>query len=377
MTDWSIDAVVIGAGVVGLATARRLALAGLDTLVLEAADAIGIGTSSRNSEVIHAALYYPTGSIKATACLRGKHLLYRYCADRGVKTVNCGKLMVATSEDQLPKLQAIWDQAHANGVAGLSWKTPDEVREMEPAVSCVKAFFSASTGIVDSHGFMLALQGDLENAGGMIAFEAPIVSAAVTPDGIVLRTGGADAAEITARVVVNAAGHFAPKFLNVLDGFPREHAPRQWYAKGNYFSLVGRQPFSRLVYPMPDSAGLGVHATVDLQGRCRFGPDVEWVESETDLVVDPARSEGFYAAIRAYWPDLPDNALQPDYSGIRPKLHGPGTPMPDFRIDGPEVHGVANLVNLLGIESPGLTASLAIADLVAARLGLPEMETVP
>lgn len=377
MTDWSIDAVVIGAGVVGLATARRLAVAGLDTLVLEAADAIGTGTSSRNSEVIHAALYYPTGSIKATACLRGKELLYRYCADRGVKTVNCGKLMVATAEDQLPKLQAIWDQAHANGVAGLSWKTPDEVRAMEPAVTCVKAFFSATTGIVDSHGFMLALQGDLENAGGMIAFETPIVSAAVTPDGIVLRTGGAEATEITARIVVNAAGHFAPKFLSVLAGIPPEHAPRQWYAKGNYFSLVGRQPFSRLVYPMPDGAGLGVHATVDLEGRCRFGPDVEWVESETDLVVNPARSDSFYAAIRAYWPDLPDGALQPDYSGIRPKLHGPGTPMPDFRVDGPEAHGVANLVNLLGIESPGLTASLALADLVAARLGLPALETVP
>jgi len=377
MTAWSIDAVVIGAGVVGLAAARRLALAGLDTLVLEAADAIGTGTSSRNSEVIHASLYYPTGSIKATACLRGKELLYRYCADRGVKTVNCGKLMVATAEDQLPKLQAIWDQAHANGVAGLSWKTPDEVRAMEPAVTCVKAFFSATTGIVDSHGFMLALQGDLENAGGMIAFETPIVSAAVTPDGIVLRTGGAEATEITARIVVNAAGHFAPKFLSVLAGFPPEHAPRQWYAKGNYFSLVGRQPFSRLVYPMPDGAGLGVHATVDLQGRCRFGPDVEWVESDTDLVVDATRSDSFYAAIRAYWPDLPDGALQPDYSGIRPKLHGPGTPMPDFRVDGPEVHGVANLVNLLGIESPGLTASLALADLVAARLGLPALETVP
>lgn len=377
MTAWSIDAVVIGAGVVGLATARRLALAGLDTLVVEAADAIGTGTSSRNSEVIHAALYYPSGSIKATACLRGKELLYRYCADRGVKTVNCGKLMVATAEDQLPKLQAIWDQAHANGVAGLSWKTADEVRAMEPAVTCVKAFFSATTGIVDSHGFMLALQGDLENAGGMIAFETPIVSAAVTPEGIVLRTGGADAAEITARIVVNAAGHFAPKFLNVLAGFPQEHAPRQWFAKGNYFSLVGRQPFSRLVYPMPDGAGLGVHATVDLQGRCRFGPDVEWVESENDLVVDPTRSESFYDAIRAYWPDLPDGALQPDYSGIRPKLHGPGTPMPDFRVDGPELHGVPNLVNLLGIESPGLTASLALADLVAARLGLPDLETVP
>ena len=377
MTAWSIDAVVIGAGVVGLAAARRLALAGLDTLVLEAADSIGTGTSSRNSEVIHAALYYPTGSIKAAACLAGKELLYRYCADRGVKTVNCGKLMVATAEDQLPKLQAIWDQAAANGVAGLSWKSPEEVRELEPHVSCVKAFFSATTGIVDSHGFMLALQGDLENAGGTIAFETPVVSAAVTPDGIVLRTGGAEAAEIAARIVVNAAGHHAPKFLASLDGFPQEHPPRQWDAKGNYFSLLGRQPFSRLVYPMPDGAGLGVHATVDLQGRCRFGPDVEWVESETDLVVNPARGESFYAAIRAYWPDLPDGALQADYSGIRPKLHGPGTPMPDFRVDGPELHGIAGLVNLLGIESPGLTSSLALADLVAARLGLPALETVP
>lgn len=374
---WSIDAVVIGAGVVGLATARRLALAGLETLVIEAADAIGTGTSSRNSEVIHAGLYYPTGSIKATACLRGKDLLYRYCASRGVKALACGKLMVATSDDQLPKLQAIWDQAHVNGVTGLTWMTPDEVRAMEPEVACVKAFFSSTTGIVDSHGVMLALQGDLEEAGGMVAFEAPVVSAAVTPTGIRIVTGGAEPAEIEARIVVNAAGHFAPKFLSGLDGFPAAHVPKQWYAKGNYFSLVGRQPFSRLVYPMPDTAGLGVHATVDLQGRCRFGPDVEWVESESDLVVDPRRSEGFYAAIRAYWPGLPDDALQPDYAGIRPKLHGPGTPMPDFRIDGPELHGTAGLVNLLGIESPGLTASLAIADIVASRLDLPALETVP
>lgn len=377
MTTWSIDAVVIGAGVVGLATARRLALAGLETLVIEAADAIGTGTSSRNSEVIHAGLYYPTGSIKATACLAGKDLLYRYCASRGVKAVRCGKLMVATSDDQLPKLQAIWDQAHVNGVTGLSWMTPDEVRAMEPEVACVKAFFSATTGIVDSHGFMLALQGDLEEAGGMVAFEAPVVSAAVTATGIRIVTGGAEPAEIEARIVVNAGGHFAPKFLGQLHGFPAAHVPQQWYAKGNYFSLVGRQPFSRLVYPMPDTAGLGVHATVDLQGRCRFGPDVEWVESENDLVVDPRRSDGFYTAIRAYWPGLPDGALQPDYAGIRPKLHGPGTPMPDFRIDGPEVHGTAGLVNLLGIESPGLTASLAIADLVAQRLDLPALETVP
>jgi L-2-hydroxyglutarate oxidase LhgO len=277
MTAYSIDAMVIGAGVVGLACARRLALAGLETLVLEAADAIGTGTSSRNSEVIHAALYYPTGSIKAKACLAGKHLLYRYCDARGVKTVNCGKLMVATAESQLPKLQAIWDQAHANGVEGLSWKSADEIRALEPEVAAIRGFFSASTGIVDSHGFMLALQGDLENAGGMVAFETPVAAAEVTPDGILIETGGADAASVSARIVVNAAGHFAPKFLTRLAGFPAEHVPRQWYAKGNYFSLVGRQPFSRLVYPMPDAAGLGVHATVDLQGRCRFGPDVEWV----------------------------------------------------------------------------------------------------
>jgi L-2-hydroxyglutarate oxidase LhgO len=376
MTAYSIDAVVIGAGVVGLACARRLALAGLETLVIEAADAIGTGTSSRNSEVIHAALYYPTGSIKAKACLAGKRLLYRYCANRGVKTVNCGKLMVATAESQLPKLQTIWDQAHANGVEGLAWKSVDDIRALEPEVSAIGGFFSASTGIVDSHGFMLALQGDLENAGGMVAFETPVASAAITPDGILIETGGAEASAVTARIVVNAAGHFAPKFLGRLQGFPSEHVPRQWYAKGNYFSLVGHQPFSRLVYPMPDAAGLGVHATVDLQGRCRFGPDVEWVAHEDDLVVDPRRADQFYAAIRAYWPGLPDDALQADYAGIRPKLHGPTTPMPDFRVDGPEVHGIAGLVNLLGIESPGLTAALALADLVAERLGLPHLETV-
>ncbi|MCA0319516.1 MAG: NAD(P)/FAD-dependent oxidoreductase [Proteobacteria bacterium] len=376
MTAYSIDAVVIGAGVVGLACARRLALSGLETLVLEAADAIGTGTSSRNSEVIHAALYYPTGSIKAKACLAGKRLLYRYCADRGVKAVDCGKLMVATAENQLPKLQAIWDQAHANGVEGLSWTSADEIRALEPEVAAIKGFFSASTGIVDSHGLMLALQGDLENAGGMVAFETPVTAAAITPDGILIETGGAEAAAVSARIVVNAAGHFAPKFLGKLAGFPAGHIPRQWYAKGNYFSLVGRQPFSRLVYPMPDAAGLGVHATVDLQGRCRFGPDVEWVGSEDDLIVDPRRADQFYAAIRAYWPGLPDNALQPDYAGIRPKLHDAMTPMPDFRIDGPEAHGIAGLVNLLGIESPGLTASLALADIVADRLGLPHLETV-
>lgn len=376
MTDYAIDAVVVGAGVVGLATARRLALAGLETLVIEAEDAIGTGTSSRNSEVIHAALYYPTGSIKAVACLAGKRLLYRYCEARGVTARRCGKLMVATSEDQLPKLQAIWDQAERNGVEDMHWLSAEQARALEPEVSCIKAFLSASTGIVDSHGYMLALQGDLENAGGMVAFSSPVTTARIEADGIVLTTGGEAAAEIKARILVNAAGHFAPKLAGLMQGFPSEHVPQQWYAKGNYFSLLGRQPFSRLVYPMPDTAGLGVHATVDLQGRTRFGPDVQWVESEHDLVVDPARSESFYAAIRAYWPGLADGALTPDYAGVRPKLHGPGTPMPDFRIDGPEVHGVAGLVNLLGIESPGLTASLALAEMVASRLGLPSKDTI-
>ena len=377
MSDFAIDAVVVGAGVVGLATARRLALAGLETLVIEAADAIGTGTSSRNSEVIHAALYYPTGSIKATACLAGKRLLYRYCAARGVTAKRCGKLMVATSEDQLPKLQAIWDQAERNGVEDMHWLSAEAARGLEPEVSCIKAFLSASTGIVDSHGFMLALQGDLENAGGMVAFETPVLSARIEADGIVLVTGGAEASEIKARIVVNAAGHFAPKLAGLMQGFPAAHVPPQWYAKGNYFSLVGHQPFSRLVYPMPDTAGLGVHATVDLQGRTRFGPDVQWVDSEHDLIVDPARSDSFYAAIRAYWPNLPDGALQADYAGIRPKLHGPGTPMPDFRVDGPDQHGIPGLVHLLGIESPGLTASLAIAEMTASRLGLAPKDTIP
>jgi L-2-hydroxyglutarate oxidase LhgO len=377
MTDYAIDAVVIGAGVVGLATARRLALAGLETLVIEAADAIGTGTSSRNSEVIHAALYYPTGSIKAAACLAGKRLLYRYCEAHGVTAKRCGKLMVATSDDQLPKLQAIWDQAERNGVEDMHWLTSEAARALEPEVSCIKAFLSASTGIVDSHGFMLALQGDLETAGGMVAFESPIVAARIEADGIVLVTGGAEASEIKAGIVVNAAGHFAPKLAGLMQGFPATHVPQQWYAKGNYFSLVGHQPFSRLVYPMPDTAGLGVHATVDLQGRTRFGPDVQWVENEHDLIVDPARADSFYAAIRAYWPNLADGALSPDYAGIRPKLHGPGTPMPDFRVDGPELHGIPGLVNLLGIESPGLTASLAIAEMTASRLGLPPKDTIP
>ncbi|MEI8147182.1 MAG: NAD(P)/FAD-dependent oxidoreductase [Alphaproteobacteria bacterium] len=370
MTAYSIDAVVAGAGVVGLAIARRLALAGLETIVLEKADAIGTATSSRNSEVVHAGLYYPTGSIKALSCVQGKQLLYRYAAARGVSVKACGKLMVATTEAQVSKLRAIWDQAHANQVTGLRWLSRDEARDLEPEVECVQAFLSETTGIVDSHGLMLAYQGDLEDAGGMVAFETPILEGAITSDDIRLVTGGAEPTEITTRIFVNAAGHGAPGLARRIAGFPADHVPQQYYAKGNYFSLVGRQPFSRLVYPMPDAAGLGVHATIDLQGRCKFGPDVQWVENDEDLQVDPTRVASFYEAIRSYWPTLPDGALQADYAGIRPKLHGPSSPMPDFRVSGPRDHGIAGLVALFGIESPGLTASLALADMVASRLDL-------
>jgi len=368
MTDFSTDCLVIGAGVVGLAIARRLALSGRETILIEAEGAIGTGTSSRNSEVVHAGLYYPTGSLKARACVAGREALYAYCAERGVEARRCGKLLVATTEDQRATLAAIAERALANGVADLVPLTAEMVRDIEPEVSCVEALLSPSTGIVDSHALMLALQGDVEAAGGGIAFHAPVAAWRVAGDGLIVETGGAEPATIGARAVVNAAGHGAPRLLAKLAGFPPALVPRQHYAKGNYFSLLGRQPFKRLVYPMPDGAGLGVHATVDLKGRVRFGPDVEWVEGELDYHVDPARGDAFTAAVRAYWPSLSDGALQPDYAGIRPKLHGPGEPVPDFHVEGPATHGVPGLVNLLGIESPGLTACLALADMVVERL---------
>ena len=371
MTLFRIDAVVAGAGVVGLAIGRRLALAGLETLILEQEPAVGTQTTARNSEVIHAGLYYPTGSLKARTCVAGRQMLCRYCARRGVRTLTSGKLMVAVAEPQIPRLRAIWDQATANGVTGLKWLTVEETYRLEPEVRCVGAFFSSETGIIDCHGLLLALQNDFEAAGGVVALRSHVAGAGVTADGIVVRADGDEATEIATGIFVNAAGHGAPGIAGTIAGFPQACVPRQWYAKGNYFSLVGRQPFSHLVYPLPNEAGLGTHATIDMEGRCRFGPDVEWVESDQDVVVDPARAEGFYSAIRAFWPALPDGALMPDYAGVRPKLHGPGMPAPDFRVDGPEVHGIAGLVNLFGIESPGLTASLALADAVAEKLSLP------
>lgn len=363
-----IDCLVIGAGVVGLAVARALALAGREVVIAEAADGIGTQTSARNSEVIHAGIYYPPGSLKARVCVEGRQQLYRYLEERGLPHKACGKLIVATSEAQKPALETIMARAKASGVDSLRWLSGAEAKAMEPEVRCEIALLSPETGVVDSHALMLSLLGECEAAGGSLALNTPIAGWRREAEGFSVDFGGAEPATYSVRTIVNSAGHGAPKLLGLLAGFPAEHVPIQHYAKGNYFALTGRQPFSHLVYPVPEAAGLGIHATIDMGGRVKFGPDVEWVGSDQDLVVDPARAEKFYAAIRTYWPALLDGALVADYAGIRPKLHGPTEPMPDFRIDGPEVHRVAELVNLLGIESPGLTSSLAIAEMVREKL---------
>lgn len=368
MSDYQVDCIVIGAGVVGLAVARRLAIAGLETIVVEKNKAIGMETSSRNSEVIHAGLYYPPGSIRARACVEGRHMLYDYCDDKHVPYRKCGKLMLATSNEQLDKLRTIFATAQKNGVEGLSWQSAEEIFELEPEVRSVGGFFSPQTGILDSHAFMEALETDLSEAGGVVALNTKVVG--LTPDTGSIRVETSDGADATiaSRFVVNAAGHGAPQLAAATLGIGKEFAPKQWYAKGNYFSLTGRQPFSRLIYPLPEAAGLGVHATLDLQGNCRFGPDVEWVDRPDDLVVDPQRAESFYKAIRVYWPGIEDGRLQPAYAGMRPKIHDASMPLPDFRIDGPDQHGIRGLVNLFGIESPGLTSSLSLAEMVVEDL---------
>jgi L-2-hydroxyglutarate oxidase LhgO len=363
-----VDAVVIGAGVVGLAAARSLALAGREVLVVEAADAIGTETSSRNSEVIHAGIYYPHGSLKARLCVAGKHALYAYCAERGITAKALGKLIVATDEEQIGTLEGLRQFAERNGVADLAWIDEAELARLEPAVRGVAALLSPSSGIVDSHALMLSFQGDLENRGGVIAFNSPVGGGEITDEGIRLLVGGAESVELLARTVVNAAGLWAPALAERLEGFPKKHAPRAFFARGVYFSLTGmRPPFRKLIYPVPEPGGLGIHATIDLAGQVRFGPDVEWIE-RPGYEVDPARAARFYAAIRTYWPGLPDNALEPAYAGVRPKVSGPGEPAGDFIIQGRREHGCPGLVNLFGIESPGLTASLAIGDYVAAML---------
>ena len=363
-----VGAVVVGAGVVGLAVARRLAQAGREVVVLEAADAIGTETSSRNSEVIHAGIYYPTGSLKARSCVAGKEALYAYCAERGIPHRRCGKLIVATAPAQEAELARLQAKAEANGVLDLVRLDAGQVHAMEPAVRCTAALLSPSTGILDSHAFMLAVRGDAEAAGGMLAFASPLESARAGANGIELEVGGSMPMQLRTRLLINSAGLHAPAVAARIAGLAERFVPTAYYAKGNYYTLSGcGRPFGRLVYPVPEQAGLGIHVTIDLAGDTRFGPDVEWLES-LDYDVDPARADVFYAAIRTYWPELPDGALQPGYAGIRPKIAPRGTPAADFVVQGPEVHGVPGLVNLFGIESPGLTASLALAGEVARRV---------
>jgi L-2-hydroxyglutarate oxidase LhgO len=361
-----IDCAVIGGGVVGLAVARALALDGREVLVLETEGAIGTGTSSRNSEVIHAGIYYPQGSLKAKLCVEGKELLYAYAQERGVPHRRCGKFIVATSVEQAGQLEAIRAKAAANGVDDLVQITAEQAIAMEPQLHCVAALHSPSTGIVDSHALMLSLLGDLEDAGGMLALKSPITRAECGDGAIVLIAE--DGTALRCRSVVNAAGLGAPALARRFEGLSPDSIPQAYFAKGNYFTLSGKAPFGRLIYPVPEPGGLGVHLTVDLGGQAKFGPDVQWVASADDLVVDPARGDGFYAEVRKYWPALPDGALIPGYAGMRPKISGPGEPAADFVIDGPETHGVPGLVNLFGIESPGLTSSLAIGRHVARLL---------
>jgi L-2-hydroxyglutarate oxidase LhgO len=367
--DRTLDAVVIGAGVIGLAVARALALGGREVVVLEAARAIGTHTSSRNSEVIHAGLYYPTGSLKARLCVAGRRALYAYCAANDVPHRRVGKLLVATVEEEIAALVAYKTQAEVNGVDDLFWVGADQARVLEPEVRCVRGLMSPSTGIIDSHAFMRALERDIQRRGGAVVLESPVLSGAATgsADGIVLQVGGPAPTTVHCRTVVNAAGLFAPAVAATMAGLPPALIPTGHYAKGHYFTLAGPSPFRRLVYPLAVAGGLGVHVTLDLDGRARFGPDVSWIDG-VDYSFDEGRAAAFYGAIRRYWPGLADGALQPGYTGIRPKLGPAGSPARDFMIQGPADHGVAGLVNLYGIESPGLTASLAIADHVVAML---------
>ena len=369
----TVGCIVAGAGVIGLAVARNLAAQGLDTLILEAADAIGTETSSRNSEVIHAGIYYPEGSLKARLCVAGRGMLYRYCAERSIPHRRSGKLIVATDEAQEPTLATIRANAAACGVDDLRVLSAAEALALEPALRCTKALLSPSTGIIDSHALMQTLLGDAEQSGAMLSLNTSIVSGRIEAGKIVLQTtdtATGEGFEIATSRLVNTAGLGAVALAGSLAGFDRQFLPTLRYAKGNYFSVAGRAPFSRLVYPVPEPGGLGVHLTLDLGGIARFGPDVEWTDVP-GYRVDPARGERFYAAIRKYWPELADGSLQPAYSGIRPKLSGPGGANSDFVIQDAATHGILGLVNLFGIESPGLTSSLAIAEHVA-RLLAPE-----
>ena len=359
-----VDVVVVGAGVVGIAVARALAQAGREVIVLDGAEGIGTETSSRNSEVIHAGIYYPKGSLMARFCVEGRRMLYRYCDERGVPYAKCGKLIVAASEAETEMLAGIKARAEANGVEGMRFLTAAEAVAMEPNLSCTGALFSPTTGVLDSHAYMLALQGDAEHGGAVFVFHSPVEGGRVVDGGVELAVGGADPMRLRARLVVNSAGLHACPLARAIEGMPRQLVPQEYFAKGNYFTLVGKSPFSRLIYPVPVPGGLGVHITIDLGGQARFGPDVEWIE-RIEYVVDPRRADSFYDAVRRYWPGLRDGQIQPGYAGIRPKIVPKGAPGQDFVVQGAAVHGIPSLINLFGIESPGLTAAIAIAEHVA------------
>jgi L-2-hydroxyglutarate oxidase LhgO len=368
MTSFDFDACVVGAGAVGLACAFALSQRGVSVVLLEKERAIGQGVSSRNSEVVHGGLYYPTGSWKARLCVAGRRALYPFLDAHKVAYRKCGKLVVAATAEEIPRLEAIADQARRNGVEGIAELTGAAAMAMEPGLACVAAIVSPESGVFDSHGYMLALQGEIEDRGCALALATPFERAApIEGGGFTIRAGGESPAELTARLLVTAPGLSAQGVAARIEGFPADDIPARHLGKGVYFRLMGRAPFEHLIYPPPIPGALGTHYRKDLGGQAVFGPDLAYVEAE-DYSVDPARAAGFYSYVRKFWPGLPDGALSPDYAGIRPKLHGPGEPQPDFRIDGPEAHGLAGLVALFGIESPGLTSSLAIGEEVAARL---------
>ena len=364
-----VDCVVVGAGVIGLAVAREMALQGRETVLLEREGAFGTVSSARNSEVIHAGIYYPKDSLKAKLCVQGNHLLYAYCRNHQVATQAYGKLIVATDETQINDLQGILYKAQNNGVSEIKMISGDEAKALEPNLKCVAAILSSSTGIVDSHGYMLSLLGGFEDAGGMVAYQSPLISA--TPigrdaeGGYELEIGGADSMKIQTRLLINCAGMSAPAVAQKIAGLEQDQIPKAYFAKGNYFSLSGKSPFTHLIYPIPEPGGLGVHLTLDMGGQAKFGPDVEWLdidaEEQIDYTVNPKRGESFCEAVRRYWPGLKDGALQPDYSGVRAKIASPNAPSGDFCFNAPRDHGLQGLYNLYGFESPGLTSSLAIA----------------
>jgi L-2-hydroxyglutarate oxidase LhgO len=366
MSDF--DAVIVGAGAVGLACGRALAMAGQSVLVLERESQIGTGVSSRNSQVIHAGFYYPTGSLKARFCVEGRRALYAYLESRNVPHRKCGKLLVATDESEIPAIEKIAKQAEINGVEGMRGISGAEAVAMEPALRAVEALHFSESGILDAHGYMLALEGDISALGGAVVVNAPFEGATPTAGGFEVRVGGSEPSTISTMRLVISGGLGSQACARLIDGYPEARIPRQHLGKGNYFTLSGvKAPFQCLIYPPPIPGALGTHYSCDLGGAARFGPDLEYVEVE-NYIVDPARAETFYDAVRRFWPALPNGALVPDYAGIRPKIHGPGEPQPDFLIDDPAAHGIPGLACLFGIESPGLTSSLALGAEVAGRL---------